>query len=355
MTPSASSDSNDGDAKPAAPTSNDGDAKPAAPTNTKGNKVGEKIVPDIAVLKMVATDYQPQLLATGVTLPIQNTIIKSAISGRIEKKLVLENNKIKAGMPIMQFATEANVARLVSAQKQLRLLQIARNSEGELSKQGLSSSLNMAKADADMAQAQAQVAELTRVVNELKVKAPFDGVVTSFMVEVGDFIGPGQPLAQFAALQQLYIQLYVSSEQVKNLKIGAAAQITIGGVQKTAVVDYIGVVSDAQTRTVEVKLKMDNSDGATKGQTPVEVTINLPMMKAYRIPPTALTLADDGGVGVKLLGQDNKVMFAPITILAQDATSIWASGLPDQVVLLTDGQAFVSAGQVINPVYKNNK
>ncbi|MGI9461026.1 MAG: efflux RND transporter periplasmic adaptor subunit [Alphaproteobacteria bacterium] len=313
---------------------------------------GEKTIPDILAVDLTAVDYQPTLLATGISVPIKQTIIKSAVGGRIQRKIAKENKPIKNGNGILKFETAASRAQLIAAQKQLQLLKITRNSEKELATQGLSSNLNMAKAEADLASTRAQVAELRRVLRELNVKAPFSGVVTNYYVEVGDYVSPGEPLADFSALQQLYVNIYVSAEKAQNLKLGAEATVTMLGITKKAVVDYVGVISDQQTRTIKIRLKMDNSDGKLKGQIPAEVSIALPKVKAYKIPPTALSLSDDGGVGIKTLGNDNRVIFIPITILAQDANNVWASGLPEKITLLTDGQAFVSSGQSINPIYK---
>ncbi|MDI9314108.1 MAG: efflux RND transporter periplasmic adaptor subunit [Hydrotalea sp.] len=328
---------------------------PATTAQNIGQKTNQKTVPDIVVLNLTATDYQPKLLVTGTTQPVQLTTLKSQVAGRIEKKMVVENTAVKTGAVLIKFQVADNMDKLIAAQKQLKLLQIAKNSEAQLATQGLSSNLNMAQADANLAQARATVSTLTKVVEELNVKAPFDGALSQYHVEVGDLISPGQPLADFADLKKLYVQVYVAADQVKDLVVGAPAQVTITGDQKNAVVAYVGSVSDSQTGTVLVKVKMDNSDGKMKGQVPASVAITLPTTKAYRIPPTSLSLSDEGLLGIKILGEGNKVMFAPVTVLAQDATSMWVSGLPAKITLLSDGQAFVSNGQIINPVYKNNQ
>ncbi len=328
-------------------------AAPSADGKKMGDKKDtQKTVPDIGVVELTAVDYKPQLLATGVSAPLQQTTIKSAIGGRLERKMLRENVPVKTGGVIAQFEIAANAAKLNAAQKQLQLLEIGKNSEMQLAAQGLSSNLNMAKADSDLANARAQVTELTRVVNELKVKAPFNGVVTEYLVEVGDLISPGQPLANFAALQQLYIDLFLSLDKTKDLKVGATAEVTVGDVTKTATVNYVGVVSDQNTSTVKIRLLMNNEDGKVKGQAPASVSITLPAIKAYDIPPTALNLGDSGKIGIKVLAADNKVAFQPITILAQDSDHVWVTGLPEKIILLTEGQAFVSVGQTINPVYK---
>ena len=315
----------------------------------------QKSIPDIVVVKLVASNYQPTLQANGVSIPLQQSTIKSAIGGRVEKRLVVENTLVKAGTPIIRFKPEANVARLDAIEKQVKLLEISRNSEQQLARQGLSSQLNMAQAESQLANARAQLAEQRRVVNELLVKAPFDGIVTTFAVEANDLVGPSQPLADFSALQELYIDSFISAERVRDVRVGMAATVNIFDHNIAGTVTYVGEVSDQQTSTTKVRVRIKNPDGKIRGQVPAAVSITLPTVKAQQIPSTALSLNDNGQVGVKLLDKDNKVIFSTITILEQGDRTMWVSGLPEQAILLSDGQAFVVAGNVINPVYKDDK
>ena len=68
---------------------------------------------------------------------------------------------------------------------------------------------------------------------------------------------------------------------------------------------------------------------------------------AHKISPSILTLKDDGTVGVKALNESNTVVFYPITKVKDTVDGMWVSGLPDEVILITSGQEYVSEGQKI--------
>ena len=78
--------------------------------------------------------------------------------------------------------------------------------------------------------------------------------------------------------------------------------------------------------------------------------IPLDTSQAYKVLPSWLTLADDGQVGVRVVGDDDTVAFKPVTILAQEEQSMWVAGFSPGDKVITLGQDFVAAGQKVEPV-----
>ena len=71
------------------------------------------------------------------------------------------------------------------------------------------------------------------------------------------------------------------------------------------------------------------------------------MIKAHKIPPSVLTLQDDGTVGVKTIDENNKVVFYPIKKEIDTIDGMWVSGLPDEVKLIITGQEYITVGQTV--------
>ncbi len=95
---------------------------------------------------------------------------------------------------------------------------------------------------------------------------------------------------------------------------------------------------------------MPNEDYLIKEGLPSEITIPLAQQKAYKISPSVLALLDDGSVGVKVLDENDVVLFLPITLLKDTPDYLWVSGLPDNIRLITVGQEFVTQGQTVKPI-----
>ena len=63
-----------------------------------------------------------------------------------------------------------------------------------------------------------------------------------------------------------------------------------------------------------------------------------------------MTLADDGRVGVRAVGADQKVEFVPVKIIAQEDGVAWVNGLTPGLKVITLGQNFVAAGEKVEAV-----
>jgi len=68
---------------------------------------------------------------------------------------------------------------------------------------------------------------------------------------------------------------------------------------------------------------------------------------AHKIPPSILTLQDEGTIGVKTLDENNTVIFYPIQKVKDTIDGMWVSGLPNEINLIISGQEYVSLGQII--------
>ena len=71
--------------------------------------------------------------------------------------------------------------------------------------------------------------ELQRKVDELTVRAPFDGIVASVAVEDGNAIGPNQPVLSVVNLSALELEITLPEEYGTETAIGTPATIDFGG------------------------------------------------------------------------------------------------------------------------------
>ena len=72
--------------------------------------------------------------------------------------------------------------------------------------------------------------------------------------------------------------------------------------------------------------------------------------RAASLSPSALSLSDDGRLGVKTVDETNKVVFMPVSIARAEERSVWLTGLPDQIRVITVGQGFVRDGSHVRPI-----
>ena len=72
---------------------------------------------------------------------------------------------------------------------------------------------------------EAQKRQLDDQINNTKILAPIAGTVLEKYVEQGEFVTVGKPLFKVANIHQMYIRAYITSVQLKNIKIGQKVKV----------------------------------------------------------------------------------------------------------------------------------
>jgi RND family efflux transporter MFP subunit len=162
----------------------------------------------------------------------------------------------------------------------------AESAKGALSQ--AESILSAAKERVAMARAALDSASATR--EDLVLKAPYDAVVTEKMVEPGDLAAPGRPLLRLEAGRGHRVVFVLAENQIQNVAIGQKLSVVFPALADAATegtVEAVMPVSDAATRSVEVKLALSSMSGLRSG---VFARVLIPggESKMIRIPQSAL-------------------------------------------------------------------
>jgi len=125
--------------------------------------------------------------------------------------------------------------------------------------------LDVAEARLEGAQARLQVARTE--LDDCALKAPFDGVITSATLEVGQLVSPQSAGFVLADLTSVKAEFGVSDVMLKDLKLGASLSIatqSIPGVQFRGRISRISPIADPKSRVFAVELTVPNPDGSLK-------------------------------------------------------------------------------------------
>lgn len=227
----------------------------------------------------------------------------------------------------------------------------------------LSSVAHLKAANSQVDLDQADVNRLTDLTNFKRVEAPYDGVITSRRVDIGDLVTAGStsgntPLYDIADSEK--IRVYVDVPQA------ASADIKDGTVATASVQEYAGrvftgkVARNSQAineaaKTLRVEVDFDNKDLALKPGMYLEVTFKTTdAAPPLQIPASALNFRTNGPT-VAVVGKDGRVQFRSVTI-AQDLGNVVEieSGLQDgdRVVLNISNQ--IANGDEVQPVEEDD-
>jgi len=140
--------------------------------------------------------------------------------------------------------------------------------------------------------AQSQIEAIDAKLRDAKGKAPFDGVITRKLAEVGDTVQPGQPLLKFSDTEYLQIEVEVPARLVPGLNKGMMlpAKLDVLDTRVQVRVAQIFPVADPQRHTVKVKFDLPLDTRTGPGQyAQVEIQdINVPAQNLVVVPRSAL-------------------------------------------------------------------
>lgn len=203
--------------------------------------------------------------------------------------------------------------------------------------------------------AAANVARLQELESFKRVLAPFDGVVTQRNTDVGALINAGQSAgnALFRVADLHRLRIYVSVPQLYAAAIheGLTAGLVFAdhpGERYNGVVANTSRALDANSRTLQVELQIDNTKGELLPGSYAQVYFNLAgVEQALRIPVNTVLFRTDG-LKVALLDAQNRVRLQEITEGRDFGTEIEVlSGVTASDVIVANPPDSISDGTVV--------
>ncbi|MDG2321227.1 MAG: efflux RND transporter periplasmic adaptor subunit [Rhodospirillaceae bacterium] len=305
----------------------------------------------VQVMRSTAMPRIREIKVAGRTVASRQITIRSETESAVTNLVVPRGTTVKKGDALISLAIEDREALVRKAKALVAKRQLEFRASENLSKKSFASEVSLANSKAELESAQADLTGAELELNRATIRAPFDGVFNMNHVEVGDYLRVGDDVAVMIDLDPVLVIAEVAELAVGEIQEGSSASAKlIDGTVVYGPVTYISSVATPETRTFLVEVSISNEDGALiDGLT---ATLHLPAQEtlAHRLPPAALTLDDSGAVGVKIVDPNNRVVFAEADVSSSSVESIWLTGLPDAVSIITVGQEFVKVGQQVEPV-----
>lgn len=207
-------------------------------------------------------------------------------------------------------------------------------------------------AQTGVASAEAAVAAAEKEIERLTITAPFGGLLESDAAELGALLQAGSLCATVIQLDPIKLVGFVAETEVGKIATGAQAGARLAtGEEVTGSVSFLGRSADSATRTFRVEVEIPNPDLAIRDGQTVEMVLASGTVAAHLLPQSALTLDDDGRLGVRVVETGNMARFYPVKLLRDTVQGVWVTGLPDQADVITIGQDYVIDGVPVVPSF----
>ena len=301
----------------------------------------------VMVLPSEARDHIGELVLRGRTEAQRRVDVPAETTGLVISEPRRRGAVVTAGEVLCQIAPGTREADLAEAEARLAEAEVESNTAESLSDRGYGSETEAIAMRAALQAAEAGLRRVRLDMERLTIRAPFDGILESDAAELGAFLTPGAPCATLIDLDPIKVTGFVSETDVGELALGQRATVVlVDGTEHGGDITYISRSADPETRTFRVDVTLPNPESAIRDGMTAEISVALAPVRAHLLPQTALTLDDEGRLGVRA-AEGGVVAFYPVTIIQDLRDGVWLAGLPDRLDVIVRGQEFVRAGSAV--------
>lgn len=264
--------------------------------------------------------------------------VNTRVDGWVEQLWVkAKGDPVTKGMPLFAIYSPA----LVAAQEEyLAALQFEAPAIAEAS----ANRLLALGADPGLAKRIRETGEPERAVI---IRAEGAGVVLDLAIREGAFVTPGTRILSIAGTNPVWVQTEVFEKQaawVKGIESATLFFDALPGRRFQAAVDYVYPDIEPVTRTLKVRLKLDNTDGLLRpnmfGRAVMEVPVSAPTLN---VPREAVIRGGAGDRVVVSMGNDRYRSKRVVTgIETRDRVEI-LQGLQEHDVVVVSGQFLIDS------------
>ena len=287
----------------------------------------------------------------GRTAPARSVELKAETRGRVTAIGAERGEQVAAGEVLVRLDARDRDARLAEARATVYQREIEYEAQKPLLEQGYITEGQLAAGAANLERARAELRRAELDLQYMTIRAPFDGAVQDRMVEIGDYLDVGDPVATFVDDRTLIVTASIAEQDVAAVREAPTAEARlITGEQVEGRIRYIAPVAERSTRTFTIELELDNDDGRLPAGVTAELRVRAGQVLAHKMSPAVLTLNDEGVLGVKIVDAADEVVFHPADIVKSSSDGVWVAGLPERASIITVGQGFVRAGERVAAV-----
>jgi RND family efflux transporter MFP subunit len=293
---------------------------------------------ELALTTVTVVSSEPGKSITGTFLPAEVRALTEApiyarASGYLKKWHVDIGAKVETGQLLAEIDTpdlnqelERSRAELKQAEAALALAKTTATRWAELLKTSSVSEQEAAEKQADLAlksatvsAAQANVERLRELQSFSHVTAPFAGVITARLTDVGQLIKTEntRELFRLAEVDKLRVYVRAPQAEARAVRVGQAAELTIPeihGKTFTAKVVRTAGAMNPETRTLLTELEVDNSSGEILAGSYAEVKLTDTKPDVPLTVPSNTLLFRSEGAFVGVVTAENKIDLRSVTL-----------------------------------------
>ena len=219
---------------------------------------------------------------TGTTQPVDQTIVKARVAGRLAEVLVREGDKVSKGQVLARFETSELQARVKerqsavdAARAEARWTARDRADKETLATRNIvsQSAVDQARSTAEnrasmVAVSEAQLEVARKNLADAEVRAPFDGVVGERIANQGESLPIDGKILALLDTSHVEVTAQMPAADVVRLKVGQPAKVTLEGFGDRVFegrITRISPTAQPGSRSIPVYVEISDRHDALRG------------------------------------------------------------------------------------------
>jgi RND family efflux transporter MFP subunit len=208
-------------------------------------------------------------------------------------------------------------------------------------------------AEAQVAQAEAELEELRIRLGQTTIVSPLGGVVGERYVDPGALVSPTTPVVLILDLSRMVTEVNVPERDIMKIQVGTAARVSLDAVpgeQFEGRVLRISPLLDSQTRTAPVEIEIDNPRERLKAEMFARVALNLTTERQALLVSRDALVYRNGNSGVFVVEGDRARFQRIETGLVEGDMVEILTGVSAADVIVTRGANLLKSGDMVRVV-----
>lgn len=244
-------------------------------------------MPDLLLLPGV---IEPRLV---VDVPVEER-------GRIEEVLVEEGETVREGQILFRLDDTLQKAQLAQMKAQAEFDERMFDRSKDLLERGVVRKSEVDELEARMLVSGANLEVARTSLARTVIRAPLTGVLNTRVRERGEYVSPGDTVAQMVDVAKVKVGIQIPEKDVRYVRMGQPVTVEVdalGGRRFVGKVTYISELADASTRTTPIEIMLDNDDGVLHAGMIIRSRISRQVLHdVVMIPLSSVIPLEDGKV-----------------------------------------------------------
>ena len=304
---------------------------------------------------------EPQLADTfelpAVVEPNRVIRLSAEVAGRVEQIGPEKGDVVRAGDLLIQLNADLLQPQSEIAKAQVEYDQIEHERMANLVRENATAQRDLDNATTQLAISKARLEEIRARLDRTRILAPTGGVLNDLLVEEGEYVDPGNPVAEVVETDTVKVVVEAPERDIAFFAVGAKAEVLVDtkGQQRSLAgpLTFISELADSRTRSTRMEITLKNEERLLRSGQIVRVRLTRQILKdAILIPLLAVIPMEDGMAVYVVNSAQAQRRQVELGTIKGDHIQVTA-GLEPGDRLIVAGHRFVAPGQKVNVIAEN--